>query len=108
MDKVIYLTLVTLVCYVNGQRTEIPPGKPVPDSLKEHEINELLASGSIERSDAAQIEKRQQQLAGGQTQADFEQEKKRLQAARESNEQAAAEAGKGADPDSKNAGAKKK
>lgn len=92
MDKVTFITLVTLVCYVDGKRTEIPPGQPVPESLSDLERDELLASGSIERADAADIARRQEQLAGREAQAEFEAQRQRLQESRALNEAAAASA----------------
>ena len=92
MNKIAYLTLVTLVCYVDGKRTEIPPGKPVPEDLSETDIEALLASGSIERSDAGEIEKRQQQLAGSRTQGEFVKERERILAERQANKDASASA----------------
>lgn len=89
MNKIAYVTLVTLVCYVAGKRTEIPPGKPVPEDLPETDIEALLASGSIERADAGEIEKRQQQLKAGQAQGDFAKERERILAERRANETAA-------------------
>lgn len=92
MNKIAYITLVTLVCYVDGKRTEISPGKAVPESLDETDIESLLASGSIERTDAGELEQRQKQLAGGKTQGDFVKERERILAERRANAQASASA----------------
>lgn len=98
MSKPTYITLVTLVCYVQGKRTEIPAGKPVPEGMRDIEIEELLASRSIERADAEAMAARQQQLQASATTKAFEAEKERLQAAREVNESAAQSATTSAEP----------
>lgn len=41
-----YIAKVLVTCYVDGQRTDVQPGEPVPD-LPKHDVEQLLKIGAI-------------------------------------------------------------
>ncbi|HEY0953984.1 MAG TPA: hypothetical protein VGE36_04455 [Roseateles sp.] len=81
MSKLIALVATAVV--VNGERTVIQPGQPLPD-LHEHDARELVASGSAQDLDAAAREQRQANRAESEAKKDFEEARERMQGAAES------------------------
>lgn len=93
MSKKTYFTLVTCAVMVAGVREEIPPGTELPDTVHQHDIDQLLRLGAIEcPADKAAAEK----AAGkGEREAQkaFQSERAAVLAAEESKSTGAAAAG---------------
>lgn len=47
MSKKTYIAAVLVTCYVDGVRTDIPPGGDIPADLPQHDIDQLLAMKAI-------------------------------------------------------------
>jgi hypothetical protein len=89
MSKLIALVATAVI--VNGERTVIQPGQPLPD-LHEHDARELVASGSAQDLDAAARQERQAQRAEIEANKEFEEARERVQGAAESIAAAPAQA----------------
>lgn len=70
------IALVTVIAFINGVRTEIPPGESIPEGLSDHDIRELKAMRAIED----EAERRQERL---NEEEDHEDGMRAFQAARE-------------------------
>ena len=92
MKSIIYIALVTIVLYVEGKRKEIPAGEPLPDGVDQHDIDEMLASKSIEDSTAKEKQAKADAKAGAATQAEFEAEREKLLRGAAANAEASASA----------------
>ena len=80
MSKLIALVAVALL--LDGVRTEIAAGEPIPDgALSEHDITELKKMGSIEDQDEVAAAEKSQNRADAAANADFEKERKAVAAA---------------------------
>ena len=70
--KVLYIALVMVTCFVDGQRVDVQPGDPVPD-LSEHDIAELLRMKAIKdpaaEAAAQKQEAKDEKAAGDEFQA---------------------------------------
>lgn len=67
MSKKQYIAAVLVTCYVDGVRTDVPAGKPLPP-LSEHDTEQLLKMAAISDPEAeaaaAAAEKRAEKKAG--------------------------------------------
>ncbi|TXI17673.1 MAG: hypothetical protein E6Q67_12900 [Roseateles sp.] len=88
MSKLIALVATAVV--VNGERTIIQPGEPLPE-LHEHDQRALIASGAAQDSVAAAREKKRAAAAAEDAMADFQANREALLAAAESTAAPAAE-----------------
>lgn len=67
-----YIALVIVTCYVDGVRTDLQPGDPLPEDMSEHDITQLKRLGAIEDTQetaaAAKAEAREERKAGSEFQ----------------------------------------
>lgn len=75
---------VLVVTYVDGKRTEIPPGDEVP-GLTAHDVEQLKTSGAVEDTDDTAADGRARREAEDDARRAFEAERAKVIAARESS-----------------------
>lgn len=71
------IALVATAVLINGERTVIQPGEPLPDDLPTHDANELVGSGAAEDLAKSMREDRKAQLADQAAQEEFQQARQR-------------------------------
>ena len=77
------IALVATAVMLNGERTLIEPGQPLPE-LSTHDARALLASGAAQDSAALDAQAQAQARAAEQAGADFAQARERVQQAMQS------------------------
>ena len=87
MRKLITRVLVTVM--LDGARTDIQPGEPLPDGVHEHDIEQLLKMRAIEEVAATAKAETNRAKADQAASKDFEDARAAVQAGRESTESVA-------------------
>ncbi|MFC4922918.1 hypothetical protein [Delftia deserti] len=85
------IALVATAVLINGVRTVIQPGEPLPD-LSKHDARELVGSGAAEPEGAQAAQQRLAQLQELDAQEDFAEARKRALEEQQAREQAEAQA----------------
>ena len=85
------IALVATAVLINGVRTVIQPGEPLPE-LSKHDARELVGSGAAEPEGAQAAQQRLAQLQELDAQEDFAEARKRALEEQQAREQAEAQA----------------
>lgn len=78
------ITRVLVTVMVDGRRQDIPPGKPLPDGVHEHDIAQLLRMRAIEDVAATATAEKDAAIRAKADGADFDEARKAVQAAQAS------------------------
>lgn len=80
------ITRVLVTVMLDGQRTDIQPGEPLPDGVHEHDIEQLLKMRAIEDVAATAKAETNRAKEAQAASKDFEEARAAVQAGRESTE----------------------
>ena len=79
-----YIARVVVHAFVGGKRVEVPPGKPLPDGIHDHDIEELKRLRAIEDPDEMAAAAKDAVKAARAATADFEKARESVKAAADS------------------------
>ena len=100
------IALVATAVIVNGERTVIQPGEPLPEDLPAHDAKELTGSGAAEDVAQSMREARKDELAELAAQEEFQKARQKQLAEQESIKPTDATTGKPAVKQAANKAAK--